>query len=144
MNSNEPFETDITYKEMLELALGETLKSDFTERQLNDILNSESFELTIRALGDRNPYFARHIFRHLDIMSTIQRLCVIANHVNTTFESHIKETYDVSLDEYEKTFNESLDVAKMEYYGEYLINAQGEDVVAGIRTPQPMSNATKR
>ena len=23
-------------------------------------------------------------------------------------------------------------------YGEYLINAQGEDVVAGIRTPQPL------
>jgi pyruvate,orthophosphate dikinase len=27
------------------------------------------------------------------------------------------------------------------FYGEYLVNAQGEDVVAGIRTPQPMSNA---
>ena len=27
------------------------------------------------------------------------------------------------------------------FYGEYLINAQGEDVVAGIRTPQPMSRA---
>ncbi|MFT8243623.1 pyruvate, phosphate dikinase [Roseomonas sp. BN140053] len=26
------------------------------------------------------------------------------------------------------------------FYGEYLINAQGEDVVAGIRTPQPMSS----
>ncbi len=25
------------------------------------------------------------------------------------------------------------------YYGEYLVNAQGEDVVAGIRTPQPMA-----
>ena len=25
------------------------------------------------------------------------------------------------------------------FYGEYLINAQGEDVVAGIRTPQPMA-----
>lgn len=24
-------------------------------------------------------------------------------------------------------------------YGEYLINAQGEDVVAGIRTPEPIS-----
>jgi len=24
-----------------------------------------------------------------------------------------------------------------EFYGEYLINAQGEDVVAGIRTPAP-------
>ena len=30
------------------------------------------------------------------------------------------------------------------YYGEYLINAQGEDVVAGIRTPQPLSVAEKK
>ena len=28
---------------------------------------------------------------------------------------------------------------KKEIYGEYLINAQGEDVVAGIRTPQPIT-----
>ena len=28
-------------------------------------------------------------------------------------------------------------------YGEYLINAQGEDVVAGIRTPQPISSLEK-
>ena len=27
------------------------------------------------------------------------------------------------------------------FYGEYLVNAQGEDVVAGIRTPQPMAAA---
>ena len=26
------------------------------------------------------------------------------------------------------------------FYGEYLINAQGEDVVAGVRTPQPISH----
>ena len=29
------------------------------------------------------------------------------------------------------------------YYGEFLINAQGEDVVAGIRTPQPLTEAEK-
>ncbi|MDI6731725.1 MAG: pyruvate, phosphate dikinase, partial [Candidatus Margulisbacteria bacterium] len=29
------------------------------------------------------------------------------------------------------------------FYGEYLINAQGEDVVAGIRTPQPVNHSTK-
>jgi pyruvate,orthophosphate dikinase len=29
------------------------------------------------------------------------------------------------------------------FYGEYLINAQGEDVVAGIRTPQPLSRQGK-
>jgi pyruvate,orthophosphate dikinase len=30
------------------------------------------------------------------------------------------------------------------FYGEYLVNAQGEDVVAGIRTPQPMSDAAAK
>ena len=30
-----------------------------------------------------------------------------------------------------------------QFYGEWLINAQGEDVVAGIRTPSPLNNATK-
>ena len=30
------------------------------------------------------------------------------------------------------------------FYGEYLVNAQGEDVVAGIRTPQPLSSAPAR
>ncbi|MCK4523654.1 pyruvate, phosphate dikinase, partial [candidate division WOR-3 bacterium] len=29
------------------------------------------------------------------------------------------------------------------FYGEYLINAQGEDVVAGIRTPQPINESSK-
>jgi pyruvate,orthophosphate dikinase len=31
-----------------------------------------------------------------------------------------------------------------EFYGEYLVNAQGEDVVAGIRTPQHLSVAGKK
>jgi pyruvate,orthophosphate dikinase len=30
-----------------------------------------------------------------------------------------------------------------QFYGEYLINAQGEDVVAGIRTPQPINESTR-
>ncbi len=30
-----------------------------------------------------------------------------------------------------------------QFYGEWLINAQGEDVVAGIRTPNPLNNDTK-
>ncbi|MCK9911659.1 hypothetical protein MXD81_21065, partial [Microbacteriaceae bacterium K1510] len=31
-----------------------------------------------------------------------------------------------------------------EIYGEFLLNAQGEDVVAGIRTPQPLSEKARR
>ena len=30
------------------------------------------------------------------------------------------------------------------FYGEYLVNAQGEDVVAGIRTPQPINRAKQK
>jgi pyruvate,orthophosphate dikinase len=30
------------------------------------------------------------------------------------------------------------------FYGEYLVNAQGEDVVAGIRTPQPLSSSVAK
>ncbi|MCA9393256.1 MAG: pyruvate, phosphate dikinase [Candidatus Omnitrophica bacterium] len=32
----------------------------------------------------------------------------------------------------------------IEFYGEYLVNAQGEDVVAGIRTPEPIATLKKR
>ena len=32
---------------------------------------------------------------------------------------------------------------RKEFYGEYLINAQGEDVVAGTRTPHPIANLEK-
>ena len=33
---------------------------------------------------------------------------------------------------------------KNKFYGEFLMNAQGEDVVAGIRTPQPISELSKK
>ncbi len=36
-------------------------------------------------------------------------------------------------------FTRNPSTGERKFYGEYLINAQGEDVVAGIRTPQPIS-----
>ncbi len=37
-------------------------------------------------------------------------------------------------------FTRSPAIGQREMYGEFLINAQGEDVVAGIRTPQPIKS----
>jgi len=37
-------------------------------------------------------------------------------------------------------FTRNPSTGEKEYYGEYLLNAQGEDVVAGIRTPLSLSN----
>jgi pyruvate, orthophosphate dikinase len=36
-------------------------------------------------------------------------------------------------------FTRNPSTGEREYYGEFLINAQGEDVVAGVRTPQPLT-----
>ncbi|MBN1435978.1 MAG: pyruvate, phosphate dikinase [Sedimentisphaerales bacterium] len=40
-------------------------------------------------------------------------------------------------------FTRNPSTGKKEYYGEFLMNAQGEDVVAGIRTPLPMQGLKK-
>src|SRR5262245_12868383 len=40
-------------------------------------------------------------------------------------------------------FTRNPSTGKKELYGEYLLNAQGEDVVAGIRTPHPISQLKK-
>jgi pyruvate,orthophosphate dikinase len=40
-------------------------------------------------------------------------------------------------------FTRNPSTGEKKLYGEYLINAQGEDVVAGIRTPQPISSLEK-
>lgn len=37
-------------------------------------------------------------------------------------------------------FTRNPSTGEKEHYGEYLLNAQGEDVVAGIRTPNPLEN----
>ena len=40
-------------------------------------------------------------------------------------------------------FTRDPSTGERKFFGEYLINAQGEDVVAGIRTPQPINNFSK-
>ncbi len=40
-------------------------------------------------------------------------------------------------------FTRNPSTGEKKFYGEYLINAQGEDVVAGIRTPEPISDLEK-
>ncbi len=41
-------------------------------------------------------------------------------------------------------FTRNPSTGKKEFYGEFLMNAQGEDVVAGIRTPEPMKGLSKK
>ncbi|MDP6979513.1 MAG: pyruvate, phosphate dikinase [Myxococcota bacterium] len=40
-------------------------------------------------------------------------------------------------------FTRDPSTGERDFYGEYLTNAQGEDVVAGVRTPQPINDASR-
>jgi pyruvate, orthophosphate dikinase len=41
-------------------------------------------------------------------------------------------------------FTRNPSTGERELYGEFLVNAQGEDVVAGLRTPQPLTEASRQ
>jgi pyruvate,orthophosphate dikinase len=41
-------------------------------------------------------------------------------------------------------FTRNPSTGEHKYYGEYLVNAQGEDVVAGIRTPEPLDTMSQK
>jgi pyruvate, orthophosphate dikinase len=41
-------------------------------------------------------------------------------------------------------FTRNPSTGERKFYGEYLINAQGEDVVAGVRTPEPVANMRRQ
>src|SRR5690606_301730 len=41
-------------------------------------------------------------------------------------------------------FTRNPSTGERKFFGEFLINAQGEDVVAGIRTPQPVTKIAKK
>ncbi|HCK10197.1 MAG: pyruvate, phosphate dikinase [Gemmatimonadetes bacterium] len=41
-------------------------------------------------------------------------------------------------------FTRNPSTGERKFYGEYLVNAQGEDVVAGVRTPEPVSKMRKQ
>ena len=41
-------------------------------------------------------------------------------------------------------FTRNPSTGERKFYGEYLINAQGEDVVAGVRTPEPVANMKRQ
>ena len=46
--------------------------------------------------------------------------------------------------EQELHFSRNPSTGEKEIYGEYLMNAQGEDVVAGIRTPLPITKLNEQ
>lgn len=99
------------------------VKTDFTEKQLNKILQSESFELVVRTLADRNPYYARRLFRWRDPMQTVYELCVFAYNAENNEEAYIDQHYRIPLEERgEIGLYLTASEAKEDYYRSFVIS----------------------
>ncbi|HEX5079672.1 MAG TPA: pyruvate, phosphate dikinase [Geminicoccaceae bacterium] len=75
---------------------------------------------------------------------TYRRLHEIDEHMGTAV--NVQAMVFGNLDEASATgvaFTRDPSTGEKRYYGEFLVNAQGEDVVAGIRTPQPLTVTMK-
>ena len=97
------------------------VKTDFTEKQLNIILQSESFELVVRALAERNPYYARRLFRWRDPMQTVYQLCVFAYHAENNIETFIEQEYRIP-EERGEIYYASPSEAKDDYYRSFVLD----------------------
>jgi pyruvate, orthophosphate dikinase len=129
-------------------ATGAKLDTDLDEAALRDIV--ERFKRIVRQRGGRDfpqdPSEQLKMARNAVFRSWMnprakeyRRIYDIPDHIGTAVNVQMMvfgNTGDRSGTGVGFTRNPA--TGKKEFFGEFLINAQGEDVVAGIRTPQPI------
>jgi pyruvate,orthophosphate dikinase len=110
------------YKEIYKEQLGEDFPQD-PKKQLDDAIRAvfRSWN-TKRAVDYRNYQGIPH-----DLGTAVNIMIMVFGNLGETSATGVAFTRDPS-------------DGDKKLYGEYLINAQGEDVVAGIRTPEPIDN----
>lgn len=101
-----------------------TIPNDYTytEKELNNILQSDSFEVTVRALANRNPSYARTMFHDHYPMDVVFELCNIACHLTMMFEAEVISEGWSNSEEYEQAHYSEFHMFKDEFYGQYILN----------------------
>lgn len=102
----------------------ETIPNDYTytEKELNNILQSDSFEVTVRALANRNPFYARTMFNDHFPMDVVFQLCNIACHLTMMFEAEVMSEGWSNSEEYEQAHYSEFHMFKDEFYGQYVFD----------------------
>ena len=125
------FDTDLTaddlkevivrYKEIYKSELGE----DFPQEPKEQLL--EAIKAVFRSWDNPRAIYYRR-------MNDIPGDWGTAVNVQTMVFGNMGDTSGTGV-----AFTRNPSTGEKQIYGEYLINAQGEDVVAGVRTPQPIT-----
>ncbi len=115
----------LKFKELVKKEIGETFPQDPTDqlwRSIDAVFGSWN-----------NPRANK--YRKLN---NIEGLIGTAVNIQTMVFGNLGDTSGTGV-----AFSRNPSTGENSYYGEYLMNAQGEDVVAGIRTPLPVSELEK-
>ncbi|MCF7836631.1 pyruvate, phosphate dikinase [Candidatus Gracilibacteria bacterium] len=107
-----------------------TIKKDFPQNPLTQL--KLSIEAVFRSWNNPRAVYYRE-------MNKIKGLIGTAVNVQAMVFGNLGNDSGTGV-----AFTRSPSNGENKFYGEYLMNAQGEDVVAGIRTPEPISHLQKQ
>lgn len=125
LDTNDLKEVVVLYKKLVENITGKPFPQDPKEqlwKSINAVFNSWNNARAIKYRALNNI---------ADLMGT-------AVNIQTMVYGNLGETSGTGV-----AFSRDPSTGENVYYGEYLMNAQGEDVVAGIRTPKPVAELKK-
>ena len=135
--------------ESVKRSVGVTLDPDLTEDALREVV--ERFKALVRARSGKTfpqgPHEQLRMSRDAVFRSWMnprareyRRIYDIPDHIGTAVNVQMMVFGNTgSRSATGVGFTRNPATGAKEFYGEFLVNAQGEDVVAGIRTPQPIA-----
>ena len=134
--------------ESVKRARGARLDTDLDEKALRDVVGKYKRAVKARTGRDfpQDPHDQLEMARDAVFRSWMNARAIEYRRIYD-IPDHIGTAVNVQMMVFGNTggrsatgvgFTRNPATGKKEFYGEFLINAQGEDVVAGIRTPQPI------
>ncbi len=128
-------DTDVPTEGMVELC--DAYKKVYRKHTGDDFPQDPIKQLTLAVEAVFRSWMAPRAVRYREVES-IRGLLGTAVNVQTMVYGNMGDDSGTGV-----AFTRDPSTGQNKFYGEFLVNAQGEDVVAGIRTPQPVAEMPK-
>ena len=132
---NAKLDTDVPTKGLIELC--EAYKAVYKKHTGDDFPQDPVEQLTLAVEAVFKSWMVPRAVRYREVEG-IRGLMGTAVNVQTMAYGNMGDDCGTGV-----AFTRNPSTGENKFYGEFLINAQGEDVVAGIRTPQPVKEMPK-
>lgn len=134
-NYNVKLDTDVPSQGMIELC--DAYKAVYSKHVGEAFPQNPMLQLTLAVEAVFKSWMAPRAIRYREVEG-IRGLLGTAVNVQTMVYGNMGDDSGTGV-----AFTRNPSTGENKFYGEFLINAQGEDVVAGIRTPKPVAEMSK-